>query len=199
MECRAIGFAPSEREKDLEQLLTGLSQSRPRSFECKELVLNCRLPNRDDLYLRHTKETNTWTAVHYAPPLRGKSYTLLPATVRSITAAPCRGPDVVAFYQDLGFELHHQSIRMGRWYQVPLSGHDIVVTVSKLYRVAEDGRSPGDQVAPHYVLIEAATLVEEGKEIPAAEAVGDLASLLQRHAVLRPFPQKSARKRPLPQ
>lgn len=212
-----IGVVEEGAVEELEALLVGVSGLPADAVSVHELVLRPRLADRADLTLQHSiagssgrHEDDRWLACQYGLPLRGKSNISLPATVRSVARSECRGDDVPAFWQTLGFTLRYQMLKEGRSYEVHHAGHCIEVTVCRLFKLppsssnfggsgAEPEAGAGQQpvAAPQVpgaqelvsgqLLVEASTTAAEGAHVEAAAALAAFAKLLLPLTSLQPL------------
>lgn len=68
-----------------------------------------------------------WIAYQYTAPLRGKAYLDLIASVRGRMSTPCRGPDVMRFWQAMGLTQRHQCLKRGYVLDLELGGQKLQV------------------------------------------------------------------------
>jgi hypothetical protein len=135
----------------------------------------------------------------------------MPASVRTLTAAPCAGPDVPGFWSALGFAPQYELRKDGRTADVRCGGHTLHVVVSRLLRGGRGGEGGGEggeggdaqmqeagqggdddaaEVVPRQLLVEAWTPVAPGAHAEAVAAVAELAALLRPRGVeLQPMPR----------
>ena len=117
--------------------------------------------------------------MHEGMPVRSKQASQLPLTVRAVSQSSCRGPDIPAFWESLGFKRQYAMVKAGRLFCCFLEGHTIEVRVLQIFNESPAGFQRGAAVSEGLRLIDVRVPVEEGRYMEAAGAVTRLSGYLE--------------------
>lgn len=125
-----------------------------------------------------------WRVLHESPPLRGATYTPLPACVVEVSESCLYGIYCVQMFYALGCTCTHRITRKNCTYVCVQGGLELTVSVFSVHKRSNDGSHRTEPLFPGHA-VEVRVLVPQGQQVEAAKKVGEFCQKLLPHVLMK--------------